>query len=120
MRLRIASLLLSALISVTTCLAAIEVPVSIDSPDDPSEVRDNKHRSRPIIHWCTIDIENGSVDSSVTDIVSYELLDADNNVTVAESDPSAFAAHLGLLSSGSYTLRLRTTDNTTYSGIIDL
>lgn len=120
MILRIATLLLSALISVTTCMAAIEVPVSVDGSDYPDKDYNRGHRSRPIVHWCTIDIENGSVDSSVTDIVSYELVDADNNVTVAESDPSAFVAHLGLLSSGSYTLRLRTADNTTYSGIIDL
>lgn len=120
MILRIATLLLSALISVTACLAAIEVPVSIESPDDPSETRNKGHRSRPIVHWCTIDLENGYVNSSVADIVGYELVDANNNVTVAESDPSAFVAQFGLLSSGSYTLRLRTTDNTIYSGIIDL
>jgi len=120
MILRIATLLLSALVSVTTCMAAIEIPVSIDSPDDPSETRNKGHRSRPIVHWCTIDIENGTLVSSVTDIVGYELVDADNNVTIAASDQSAFVAQLGLLSSGSYTLRLRTTDNTTYSGIIDL
>lgn len=120
MILRIATLLISAMISVTTCMAAIEVPVSVDGSDYPDKDYNRGHRSRPIVHWCTIDIENGSVDSSVTDIVSYELVDASNNVTVAESDPSAFATHLGLLSSGSYTLRLRTADNTTYSGIIDL
>ncbi len=116
MKNRIIFFLSLVFIGVGTCLASIEIPIS---PDDNGTSYNNRHRSRPIQHWCSIDLENSSICSSIEDIVWYELIGADEITLISTPVPSILIDQINAIPDGQYTIRLITSDKT-YSGIIHM
>ena len=84
----------------------------------PDESTDVRHRmpSRPIL--CSISVENGVSfdDGSNPDIISYEIMDADNNPVTVTGDEADFILTLFSLT-GEYVIQFRT-DECVYYGSI--
>lgn len=112
---RLITFLALALIGFGSSLADdIDIPVSSD--ENPDWKYGNKHRSAPIQHWCTIDIEGASITSSVDGIICYEIIaDGDNAAVVSTPSPVILIDRLKTLPEGQYTIRLITPDKS-YSG----
>ena len=111
---RLITFLALALIGFGSSLADdIDIPVSSDDEDTRGH---NKHRSAPIQHWCTIDIEGASITSSVDGIICYEIIaDGDNAAVVSTPSPVILIDRLENLPEVQYTIRLITPDKS-YSG----
>ena len=112
---RLITFLALALIGFGSSLADdIDIPVSSD--EDPENIWNNRHRSAPIQHWCTIDIEGASITSSVDGIICYEIIaEGDNAAVVSTPSPTLLIDRLKTLPEGQYTIRLITPDKS-YSG----
>ena len=113
---RLITFLALALIGFGSSLADdIDIPVSPDD-ENPDGIYGNKHRSAPIQHWCTIDIEGASITSSVNGIICYEIIaEGDNAAVVSTPSPTLLIDRLKTLPEGQYTIRLITPDRS-YSG----
>ena len=113
-RLTILVILLIGLFSVK---AEITTPIFDDeSSDPPVNPDDERHRSRPMIQWCTIDTEARTVTTTLTlPVITYYIIDDDEAVIVASDSPEEFAGGVAALPTGAYTLRLVTAESA-YTG----
>ena len=110
--------LISALIFALSAFALrAEIPVPLIDEDNPKKER---HRSRPMMQWCTIDTDARTVTTTLSaPVLTYYIMDEDDAVIVASDSSEEFADGVATLPDGAYTLRLVTADSA-YTGPLDI
>lgn len=95
----------------------IYVPVTPESPYDLEDPGNGRIRCRPAVEWCEIDSDNGIMTTSISDISLYEICHIDTRQTIAtSSDPAYITKIVASLGSGTYMLRLTTSQGSKLCG----
>ena len=106
-------LILLLLSSAPTWAEDIIVPVDEDPENNPPN---HRHRSRPMMQWCTIDTDARTVTTTLPlPVLTYYIIDESEAVIMASDSAEEFADGVATLPAGAYTLRLVTAESA-YTG----